>query len=455
MTPESLIASVQTAMVQYQACDATVVIAVSGGLDSITLLHTIHAIQDSINVRCIIAHVNHGLRGTESDEDERSVLTCARNLGLPFFSEKVDVEGFAHKTGLGIEGAARELRYSFLTRIARENNAVVVLTAHSMDDNAETILMNLSRGSGTRGLSGIPPVRELTDGIRVVRPLIEISRSQIRDAAMAWGFQWREDSSNSDVHFLRNHVRAVLMPAMREVFGPTVTERLLRSSERLRDADSVLRAVVDELLPSVTTRTIDGNVTFTVDTLLGLPRGLVREIIRAVTPCSHNDIRRISHLLDAEAGSSATLGEGLTAFRERNHILITAITPVPPLPAVVIELDGAYVAGSQTLHVERRSVNGMHPLADSRVAYIDLTSLHGPLVWRPWQDGDRFQPFGLDGTVLVSDLLTNHRVPHTDRRSIRVVCDDDGIIWVCGIRTAERTRINSTTSEILILTVGV
>ncbi|MCX6139890.1 MAG: tRNA lysidine(34) synthetase TilS [Candidatus Kapabacteria bacterium] len=442
-------------MVRHVANDATVLVAVSGGLDSVTLLHTIHRIQDSINGRCVVAHLNHGLRGAESDGDELSVIAHANLLGIPVFSERADVQGYAHVSGLGIEGAARELRYSFLTRIATEQNAALVLTAHTMDDNAETMLMNLARGSGTKGLSGIPPVRELTDSIRIVRPFIEFTRSEIHDVASVWGLQWREDSSNSDVQYLRNHVRAVVMPALREVFGPTVAGRLLRSSELIRDADSVLRSVVEDTLPSVTSLSVDGDLTLLVDSLLGLPPGLVREIIRAAVPCSHNDVPRISHLLEAEAGSSASLGEGRIAIRERDHILITKMTGEAPFPQVVIERDGAYVAGSQSLSVERRSVLGVQPLADPQVAYLDLSSLRGVIVWRPWQDGDRFQPFGLDGTVLVSDLLTNHRVPHADRRSIRVVCDDEGIVWVCGIRTAERTRVTSMTSEILTLTVSV
>lgn len=455
MTSDVLLSETTSALARHNSLGGKMVVAVSGGIDSITLLHTINTLRLVHNISCIVAHANHGLRGVESDDDERLVVSVADDLGIPCITQRLDVQAFASTSGLGIEGAARELRYDFLAGVANERQASVVLTAHTMDDNAETMLMNLARASGTQGLSGIPPERTLHLGIRLLRPFLQLSRAQIRDAALLGGYIWREDSSNTDQHFLRNKVRAVVMPALREVFGPSVSERILRSSELVRDADAVVRSVVNEILPAVMISDETSEPSFSISVLKGLPRGLVREMFRSVLTCSHEDVVRLSSLISAEAGSEATLTIGRTALRERDRITVTAPRTDSVAPEVAIDGDGVYVAGLHTLSVERRPIGDLQPLANTTVAYVDMASVRGKLVWRQWQDGDRFQPFGLAGTVLVSDLLTNIRFPHAERRRVRVVCDGDGIIWVCGIRPAERTRITSSTTHLLILSVNV
>ena len=454
MTPDDLASEVRSAIHRFHITDQHVVIAVSGGVDSVVLLHTITLLAAENNITLSVAHANHALRGADSDDDERFVASIAQSHGTPFSCDRLDVTRHARATGLGIEGAARELRYAFLTKVARDRGANVVLTAHNMDDNAETMLMNVARGSGTQGLSGIPPERELENGVRLIRPLLTVSRSHIKNAAEVWGLQWREDSSNSDLHYLRNKVRAEILPAMRTVFGPAVTARILRSSELVRDANSVLQKVIEELLPSIVRFETDDTCVFLIDAMHGLPRGLVRELFRTAMNNSYADVLRLTSLLDAEVGSRASLSDGRSALREREHIIIQAYERNPLPSYVVIHDDGVYVAGSQTLEVQKRRSEDIHPHADAQIAYIELRSIRGALLWRTWQDGDRFTPFGFDGSVLVSDLLTNLRIPHATRRSVRVVCDDEGILWVCGARSAERTRITSTTTEILILRVS-
>ncbi|MBK9184198.1 MAG: tRNA lysidine(34) synthetase TilS [Ignavibacteria bacterium] len=453
MIPDVLLNEAVSALARHGALGEQLVIAVSGGIDSVTLLHTINTARSIHNLSCLVAHANHGLRGVESDDDERLVVSIADSLGLPCITQRLDVESYARSSGLGIEGAARELRYQFLTRVAHESSASVVLTAHTMDDNAETMLMNLARASGTQGLSGIPPERALGPGVRVIRPFLSISRAQVRDAALSAGLEWREDQSNADQRFLRNRVRSVIMPALREVFGPSVSERILRSSELVRDADVVVRSVVREISPAVMITEHAEAPSFVVEAMKGLPRGLVHEIFRSALSCTHEDVARLTALLNAEAGSEASLSENRTALRERDQIVVSVLEHDNGAHEVAIDGDGTYVAGTYMLSVQRCPLGDLHPRADGSVAYIDVSSLQGPLIWREWRNGDRFQPFGLNGTVLVSDLLTNSRIPHAERRHIRVICDDAGIVWVCGIRVAERTRITSTTTDILILSV--
>jgi len=451
MTQEEFLSLVLKDLERLGCCGLPVVVAVSGGADSICLLHTLDKLREKTEIVCVVAHANHHLRGVESDDDERFVASVSDQLGLACETGQLDVMAHVDGSGLGIEGAARELRYAFFADVARKHNASVVATAHSRDDNAETMLMHLSRGSGPRGLSGIPRERDMGSSVRVVRPFLSISRSVIREFASIWGVPWREDSSNESHQYLRNQVRSIIMPAMRQVFGPSIAERMLRSAELLREADSVIQSVVDEILPAIVTNDDQGQTTFAISALQNIPAGLIHAVFRSSLACTHTDVERLTNLIVAEKGSRAPLSDSREALRERDGIVVSRRTSYTNGLRVVIEHEGTYVADQQQLRVVRSQATDVVFRASQDIAYVDTSSVSGALVWRVWEDGDRFQPFGLDGTMLVSDLLTNLRIPHAHRKLTRVICDDQGIVWVCGARPAERTRITASTEYILIL----
>jgi tRNA(Ile)-lysidine synthase len=451
MTADELAAVVARVCRSHGAVGTPLIVGVSGGADSMTLLHLMRMCREELGVTIVVAHLDHGLRGADGAADAEAVRDHAIASGLPVVIDRVDTSAHARETGMGPEAAARDLRYVFFRRTAEEAGARFVLTAHTCDDQAETVLMHLARGSGIRGLSGMPPARPLTPDITVLRPLLDVARSDVHDVARACGLEWRHDASNDDPLFLRNRVRAVLVPALREVFGPSILSSIARSADLVREADAALRGIAEELHQACVWRS-DDSLAFNVDAMSTLPRAIAAEIVRTARTVNHDECDRILALLAAEAGSIATLRGGQEAVRERDRVLIRRAGHADDrITAVAIDGSGAYVAGSQTLTVAYGSAGTIHPTPDPTVAYVDARSIRGRLVWRPWQDGDRFHPFGLDGTVLVSDLLTNVRVPHAERRSVRVVADDDGILWVCGIRPAERTRVTATTDELLIL----
>ncbi len=451
MTADEITTAVARACRSHGAVGTTVVVGVSGGVDSVTLLHLMELCRADLGLSIVVAHLDHGLRGADGNEDAAFVRDLANAAGLPVVIDHVDTPEHARATGMGPEAAARDLRYRFFRETADRVGARFVLTAHTCDDQAETVLMHLARGSGVRGLGGIPPARPLSPTVTVLRPLLGIARSDVHDLARARGLVWRHDATNDDPTFLRNRVRAILLPALREVFGPSIVPSIARSGDLVRETDEALRAIAEELHQACVWRS-DDVLAFNVDAMSALPRAIAAEIVRTARTVNHDECDRILALLASEAGSIATLRGGHEAVRERDRVIVRrANHPDDRTPAVAIDRDGAYVAGSQTLTVAHGPAGTVHPTPDPTVAYIDTRCIRGELVWRPWADGDRFHPFGLDGTVLVSDLLTNVRVPHAERRSVRVVADEAGILWVCGIRPAERTRVTATTEELLIL----
>ena len=432
--------------------DTRILVAVSGGVDSMVLLQILNSLTERYSLALHVAHVHHGLRGVDADDDERFVVAAADTLDLPCTTTHVDTHAEAESTGKGLEAAARRLRYAELERLAQEIQAPYVAVAHSADDVAETLLMHLARGSGLDGLSSHRPIRPLGQ-VRVIRPMIERSRSEIEETAHRLDLRWREDASNADLQFRRNQVRHKVMPALREVFGHDVGQRLQRSAMLLRNAQSIVDNALHEFKAHAIHRT-ESAVRIDLHDLLDISAAEADEIIRAGLrewsgrTASWIDTKRAQSVLHAEVGARASLANGIVALRERDHLIIRDQDPAAPPAEVVIGRDGAYVAGSERLDVTTQPREDVRIDPDPWVLQMDASVIDGTLCWRPWNDGDRFRPFGMDGSQLVSDLLTDRKVPHEERRSVRVLADDAGILWICGFRADERTRLIATTQYV-------
>lgn len=429
--------------VQRAAC----VIGVSGGLDSMTLLDCCARLSSEHAITPHVIHVNYGLRGAESDADEALVRDVCARYAIPLQVVTVAPYDEPRLAEFGLEAIARELRYAAFSAYAEEHAIPYVLTAHTLDDQAETVIMHLARGSGMHGLAGIPITRALSPTVRVVRPLLHASRNDVQEYAREHGVQWREDASNATDTFLRNRVRQLVVPALREAIGPHAPRGIARSADNIRTvADFIDGHVAAAMEDAVDHR--GSTIIVDLEQLDRYHEAVVREVLRQALELTFDDLHRVMLLRTAEVGSSASINGRRFALRERNAIIVEHDNPPEHSPAVVIHDGGQYVADAQVLHVTHADVCDVTPHGGPATAVIDAASVRGSLVWRRWQHGDRFQPFGMTGHTLVSDLLTNARVPHHLRTTIRVVCDDEGIIWVCGLRQAERTRVTSTTTSV-------
>ncbi len=445
----SLEGSVRSSLIAQGISSGTVVVGVSGGIDSVSLLHVLLSLSNQLNLTIVVAHANHGLRGHESDADEQFVVQLAQKLHVPWYAEHLPVRSHAVHLGKGVEAAARNLRYVFLSRVAEQHKARWVAVAHTANDVAETIIAHLARGSGIDGIVAHRSHRMLTENVTLVRPMLEIQRSQIKEYARIHNIEWREDSSNADLNYQRNHIRNTIIPGFINVFGPDVVLRLVRSAELLRQAqtivDTAMLPATDQITPT------SHGVALPLSTLKPLSTAEQTHVVRvafqraAGVAAGFSDTQRLLALVCAEPGSMATLSGSTSAWRERHAIVITTKSQESE-PEIEVCGDGVFVAGEKALYVRTRSVEDTVFAFSPDEAYVDTESIHGSMVWRPWHHGERFVPFGMTESVLVADVLTNARVPTHLRRSIRVIADDQGILWVCGIRPAERTRITATTT---------
>ena len=449
-----------------------VLLAVSGGADSIALLHIMHGLVDQgilhIELACI--HVNHGLRGAAGDADEAFVAEQAAKLKLPMKTRTVDVATHAQTHRLSVETAGRQLRLACLSEIARSQRCTWIATGHQKDDNAETVVHRLRRGTGFRGLGGIWPARQLREGLTWARPLLDTTRDEIVAYLQSRNLKWREDRTNADCIHTRNYIRHRLLPELqRETAGSLVEQlaSLALSSQRLyaRVAEQAKIAETQYV------RTDTDQCLIETEILATLPGLVAVELIRRqlvhlgcgeqnLTTCHYQGILALatSDLMV----KAPILPGGFVAYRRSGRVILRR--PIAPheiprnTPSVEIAIPGTTDFSDYRIEacilsptdIARTEIeNDKNPLLE----YLDLSGIKGPLVVRQRRCGDRFQPLGLASQKKVGKFLTAARVPETTRQKTLVFEDSEGIIWVCPVRISERVKVTDQTRQILVLEV--
>lgn len=416
-----------------------------------TLLDVMVGLADELQLTIVVAHVDHGIRADAYVDADLVQATCSRR-SVPCIILTVDVPAHAAETGLGLEGAGRELRYAALGMAASTVSATVIATAHTMDDTAETLLMHLARGTGLAGHAAMAACRPTDDGHTLLRPMLDCRRHDIETYARGRGLVWHDDPSNTDERFLRNRVRHSVMPALRAAFGTGVADRLARSARLSQDDVAIVDLALAGLVAAADTD--DGIL---IRPFTGQPdavrRGILRRCVTRRTGLVLNQptTDRLAGLLAAETGRSIPLGQGWTALRERTTIALHPPGAAAPYPPQVVSLVPAtYVAGSSLLTVSLAGDHTDAP-ADPTTMVVDTDAVRGRLAWRPWRAGDRLHPTGMSGSKLVSDILHDAHVPHRHRSSAMVLADDDGVLWVCGLRRGRRAMPTTVTPTTLFL----
>ncbi|WP_224982663.1 tRNA lysidine(34) synthetase TilS [Geomonas agri] len=431
----------------------TVVVAVSGGADSVALLDILTRLEDE-RLNLVVAHLNHCLRGTESDDDEKFVSDLATRRHLPFVAIRVDVASFAAAEGLSLEDAGRQARYAFFHEVARRRGATSIAVAHHLDDQAETVLIRLLRGSGGTGLSAMAASGDSL----VKRPLLQVSRADLEDYLNGRGLTWRTDSTNSDTTILRNSIRHELIPTLRK-YNPRISERLAATAEIL--------AADEELLEHLTSSAFDRlaaleeeTVTFGVGALLKEHRGLRLRLYRHGLHELQGDLMRIAlaHLeaIDRLACSNrpnASLKLPGALRVERCYDLLS-FTVVAPQAAQcweqVVPGEGDYTLGNgMTLTVQRVAPPKDLATGSKTVAYLSAEAAPFPWLVRPFAHGDRFTPLGMTGSQKVKELFINEKLPLHERSLVPLVFSEGDIVWVAGVRIGEKGRVTSATGAVL------
>ncbi len=422
-----------------------VVVAVSGGGDSVGLLRALHGVGPEYRLRLSVAHLDHGARGEESEGDARFVAELAGALGLPFDLGHWRADRAGH-----FEVDARRARYEWLAKVARGRQSAWVAVGQTLDDQAETIFHRVVRGTGLRGLAGMPARRRLAPGVTLIRPLLGVGRGEVRAYLGAIGQDFREDSSNLDTSRTRARIRLEWLPSLAEDFNPNVAEALVNLGRIASEANARLERVARERLAGVVLEIGPDRVSFDRSAWLALdPPGRV-EVLRlawrrAGWPERAMDARRWRRLASREEGRFSA-GAGVEAEVTTDRLVLSRssrIGIVPPPAPVELPVPGSTTWGDGRVVATLDS-------GQSVDESVDLDALDLPLMIRSAEPGDRFEPLGLGGkTQALNDFFRGRRVARGDRGAVPLVCDRSGIVWVVGHRVAHRVRRTEATVRVL------
>lgn len=430
-----------------------VLVGVSGGPDSVCLLHILNRCRKDMALSLHVVHINHGIRKRESKREEKFVSHLAGRMGLPITVKSLDVPSYARRKKLTVEEAARDMRYSAFEQLAGKLNAKKIALGHTASDQVETVLMHLLRGSGPQGLSGIPPVRKL-GSTAVVRPLIEVNREEILNYLKKNKLTFCLDSSNRKTEYFRNRIRLKLLPLLRKNYNENIDGALLRLSEILKEENAYWERVVERVLGKVVSweaekilidfkRFLRYNVIVQRRVLYRLFGGIV----------SLSQIEAIRSLAQKSSqGKRIYLGKRFSV-RKEGDFLIFSSSPERRFKKFnyPLRVPGKNEIEGLDLTLNTRIVD-FRPVSDkgANTAYFDVDKINfKKLLLRNRREGDRFRPFGLRGTKKLSDFFIDRKIPRRLRDRVPLLVEGEDILWVVGIRRADKARITEDTKKIL------
>lgn len=429
-----------------------VLVAISGGADSTALLLALHKLAGGMRVRLSAAHLHHRIRGPEADGDAAFVRSLACRLGIPLIEGRADVPALARRGKISLEMAARDARRRFFLRAARKAGATAVATAHTADDQAETVLLRLARGTGLRGLAGIPPQTALGT-LRIVHPMLTISREEVLAFLRGQNAAWREDSSNLSAIHQRNRVRHKILPVLERELNPEARAAILRTAMLLRDDDAWLDSMARVLyasarmpgqLPGLDTRA-----------LFKAPAAACRRVIHlwlteAAIPAERIDFHLVERVRDLLSGSRSEAqiempGGHAAQLRQCRLVLRAPQTAGKPrrIRKRCVRIPGKTVLQEAGLEIRTHLMRGIVKERDRKAGDLPASASLAPaplrgraLHVRSWQPGDRIQPFGMRGSRKLQDIWTDAKIPREERSMIPVFECSGEIVWIPGYRVA-------------------
>src|SRR5438094_2115344 len=449
-------------------------VAVSGGADSVALLRLLLELRTELGVVLSVVHFNHKLRGLEADADEQFVADLASRNKLEFRCESGDVTACAAAKRLSIETAAREMRYEFFRRLLLEGRMNRVVTAHTLDDQAETVLLRVVRGAGTRGLAGIYPQLSVSSSqfsvggqasvadrqqvcSSIVRPLLGVRRKELEAYLIAEGQRWREDSSNRDLQHARNRVRHGILPRLERNLNPAVREILAETAEIARAEEEYWNAAVGRILQAAGRRLRDTGATVGLRSFAGLPLALQRRLARAAAEnfglrLEFRHVEEILELISNGCPGKAALPDGWMASIDTGELKFEPAPQISesihdyryllPVPGKVPVPETGTLFEAMLISAEKRAACNAENLLDSGAAAGELTV-------RNWRPGDRFWPAHTKAPKKVKELLQEKHVTGDERKLWPVIVSGDEIVWVRGFPTPARLQPRQSVKNVI------
>ena len=447
-----------------------VVVGVSGGPDSVALLHVLLKFSSKYSLRLGVAHLNHSLRQDDSDRDADFVSDLAKKFNLPCYIKKEDICKYKLEKKLSLEEAARHVRYSFFNQVAEDKQFNKIALGHHSDDNAELVLMNLFRGSGPLGLSGIPKVRNR----KIIRPLIELKRDELIDFLHKNELKYVSDTSNRDTRYIRNRIRHNLIPLLKTSYNPKIIDTLNRLASIVSTEEEWMDGIILLAFKQTVLSIENDNVTLSVPRLCDEHLAVQRRIIRKAIATIKGDLRRIrfSHIDSAlgllesrSAHGNLDLPNRITIQRSGGILIVTrqknalryldVKSARAPTTAFTykIEKPGSIFIEEIGMHVRftEMVVKDLPDLSRSgqETAFFDWDSISFPMVLRNFQPGDRFKPLGVMGTQKVKKYFIDKKVSKAERAKCAILLSQGEIIWLVGYRIDETVKVIPSTRKVL------
>lgn len=438
-----------------------VVVGVSGGVDSVALLHALYCLKDELGIILHVAHLNHQFRGEDAKEDARFVQKFSAQLGLGCTVEEFDVPAYIRKTKLSPEEAAREIRYNFFADVAQQLQANKVALAHNANDQAETVLFNFLRGSGSEGLGGMPPIRDEL----YIRPIIEIWRPEIENYCAQNKLQTRLDKTNSEKIYTRNKIRLDLLPYLQKEFNPNIMINLVKTGDILRQENKYLQEITNQVIEQLA-EVKEGRITIELKQFAKQPLPVQRRILKStanlLSQGNNLEFKHIDDLItfadQGHSGAQLDLPGSLRALKNYEQLILTEHEIVAadefryelkvPGETKIKEVDRlikAEIINHNNIKISKEQ--------NPNIAYFDYDKLPAAIVVRNRCDGDVFSPLGLGGNKKLKDFLIDIKIPRVSRNAIPMLVSGNEIIWVAGIRISDKWKVTEKTKKILKLVI--
>lgn len=422
-------------------------LAVSGGIDSVVLTHLLYKLGYDIS----IAHCNFSLRGKESNKDEAFVVELGEKLMVPTFTKKFDTESYAAEKGISTQMAARELRYNWFSNIIAKNNIDYIVTAHHKDDVIETVLINLTRGTGLDGLTGIPEING-----NIIRPLINFTRNEILVYATHKKLSWREDSSNSSIKYVRNKIRHKVVPFLKEI-NPNLLETFSKTLQNFRNSQEIILDRVNEIRKQVFSN-VNNEIHLNLLNLKKLhnPKIYLFELLKEFGFTEWDDV---ANLITAQSGKQL-FSKTHRLLKDREILILTKITnqinnPIYNIPKNCTVIEKPIHLTFEKIDIPFDTKNHKNKLFSEIISTeintitVDFDKLKFPLTIRKWQKGDYFFPIGLQGKKKVSKFFKDNKLTLVEKENAWILCSEDKIVWIIGQRLDERFKVTENTCSVL------
>lgn len=426
-----------------------VLIALSGGPDSVFLLHFFNKFRKKYKIEIGAVHINHLLRGKNSDRDELFCKTICEELLIPFYKLKKNVSSFSKMNKISIEIAGRKIRYEYFNKISKLYNYNKIATAHNADDNTETVLLNLIKGAGLKGIAGIPVNRN-----NIIRPILCLTKKEILEYLDANRFEFRIDESNLTNEYERNFIRNEVIPLLTNNINSSISKTILNTSLNLQSLDSKLFNLTDKIRSEIVVAK-NKMVTFPESIFNDKDEFLISYTLKEIidvcfsVKTESKDFKKLFNLVKKQSGKSEELTGNLIALKERDKIFIRKFLPSNKSSILKIKVGESINIGKNTFSVLECSKDLIKIKKAKNEEFISADKVSGTFTIRTWKNGDRFFPIGMQGSKKISDYLNDIKTNSFEKKEQLVLVNNERIVWVIGKRLDERFKITSNTKKVV------